>query len=279
MRVWIVVVLCACGSVSEKKPDARVADAPEVDTPIDAPAWTPARLSGLALWLSADHGVTASSNNVVAWADRSTFGNNATQIVTERQPTLVANGIGAHPVIRFNGQNMLQIADSASLQWGTGDFTIEMVASWKNATSAAPGYAMLVSKQTSGTGYPGASLWGNFTVPSLDTVLGAQIDTSNYARSTTNALNDGVVRVLGGRRVGTTLEVRVGGAAAGNATVGSVDVNAVGFPMYIGGQPNGGTAVYQALDGDVAEIVLVKGPLSAADLAELETYLKTKYGL
>lgn len=230
------------------------------------------------MWLSADQGVTASSNSVVAWADRSTAGNNATQTVAQRQPMLVANVLAGHPVIRFNAQNM-QIADAASLQWGTGDFVIEMVASWKNATSATPGYAMLVSKQSTGSGYPGPSLWGNFAAPSLDTVLGSQIDTSNYARSTANALNDGVVRVVGARRTGTTLEVRLGGAAAGSATVGTIDVNATGFPMYIGGQPSGATAVYQALDGDIAEIVLVKGSVSTADLTDLETYLKTKYGL
>jgi hypothetical protein len=280
----LVVVCGACGSVSNTdKPDAKPASAdapPGVDAAPDGmqQPFMPSQLSGLVLWLDANQSVVTSQSKVSTWMDRSNRNNNAGQSVAALQPSLVTGVVNGLPVIRF-ANTALQVTDSATLQWGTDDFALLVVAGYKNATTSGLGYGMFVAKQETPYPYAGPALWGNYTAPSLNTVIGLQADSSGtrYAISTA-AKNDGVIRLYTGRRVGTSLEVRVNGTAQGTATATSVNVSAPGRPLFIGGVP-GTTTVSQALDGDIAEIVAVHGALSDAELTQLETYLKAKYGL
>ena len=53
-----------------------------------------------------------------------------------------------------------------------------------------------------------------------------------------------------------------------------VDVSAPGQVVYLGGSPQ-----MQNLAGEIAEIIAVKGPTSDEDVAAIETYLMTKYGI
>ncbi len=73
-----------------------------------------------------------------------------------------------------------------------------------------------------------------------------------------------------------SLGILVNGADAGAATGAgyAVDVSAPGYIARIGGTQGG-----QDLQGDIAEVIAVQGPLSDQDLQELQTYLMTKYGL
>lgn len=286
-RVGIVVLAAAsgCGSVSGKTPDAAI-DGHSIDSPgmqIDSNgAFTPAQLPGLVLWLDAATGVTTAQSKVSAWADQSGKTNNATQATAAQQPTLVTGVINNHPVVRFDGSTMaMEIADTATLQWGTDDYTIEIVGSWKNAQTA-PG--ILFAKAIYNIApYAGALVWANMMGASTSTSLGAANEsmTGYYVTGGTMGLNDGNPRVYGSRRYGgTNLEVRINGASDQAATTSSaVDVSAVGYPVYLGGHPQSTTSVIQALNGDVAEVVVVHGTLTAAQLGQLETYLKTKYGL
>ena len=280
----LVVVCGACGSVSNTdKPDAKPASAdapPGVDAAPDGmqQPFMPSQLSGLVLWLDANQSVVTSQSKVSTWMDRSGRNHNAGQSVAALQPSLVTGVVNGLPAIRF-ANAALQVTDSATLQWATDDFALLVVAGYKNATTSGLGYGMFVAKQETPYPYAGPALWGNYTAPSLNTVIGLQADSSGtqYAISTA-AKNDGVIRLYTGRRVGTSLEVRVNGTVQGTATATSVNVSAPGRPLFIGGVP-GTTTVSQALDGDIAEIVAVHGALSDAELTQLEAYLKTKYGL
>jgi hypothetical protein len=279
----LLVIVGACGSVaSTDKPDAKPAT-PDAPSGADAAPdgmqqpFMPSQLSGLVLWLDANQSVVTSQGKVTTWMDRSGRNNTAGQSVAALQPSLVTGVVNGLPVVRF-ANTALQVTDSATLQWGTDDFALLVVGGYKNVTTNGLGYGMFVAKQETPYPYAGPALWGNYTAPSLNTVIGMQADSSGsqYAIST-NAKNDGVIRLYTGRRVGTSLEVRVNGTVQGTATATSVNVSAPGRPLFIGGVP--GTPVNQALDGDVAEIVAVHGALSNAELTELEAYLKAKYGL
>jgi len=251
-------------------------------------SWTPGRLSGLVLWLSAGNGVVANNNHVVTWSDQSGNSNNAAQSTTARQPTLVAGVINGRPVVRFDGSMTgLQVTDSSSLQWGTDDFTVEVVASFTNSTTVGNGYALLVAKPntTASPYYPGAGLWANYVVSGVNQpVFGVQLQGGtgySVASPVGTALNDGNPRLYGGRRTGgTNLEARINGAQVG-ATVNptAVDVSEVGYPLFIGAQITSTNTVVEALKGDVAEIVAVRGSLTTSELLELESYLRMKYGL
>ncbi len=81
---------------------------------IDSPS--PANISTLHGWWSADFGVTSDAgNNISQVNDRSGNGRHATQVVGANQPTFVADGgaiFNNRPVMRFNGlTHFLSIAD------------------------------------------------------------------------------------------------------------------------------------------------------------------------
>jgi len=74
-----------------------------------------------------------------------------------------------------------------------------------------------------------------------------------------------------------SLELRVNGVqVAMSSQVGSVDVSNAGAHVGIGSYiSNSG----QNLDGDIAEMIAIKGPVSQNDLTTLEMTLKSKYSL
>jgi hypothetical protein len=268
-------------SVTDATGPSDASDASTADAAAEAEAgpWTPAQLSNLALWLEADMGVTTSSNAVLSWADHSGHGHLATQVLADWRPTIVASALHGHSVVRFDGQNdSLSIVDAASLRWGTGDFVVEVVASFTNATNVGDGYGLLFAKQTAPYPFSGPALWANYAFPSSTTAFVAQLEFGVAVSTQATGLNDGAARVYGARRAGTTLETRLTGILSNASTVASVDVSAPGQFLFIGGQSTS-NGVIQALQGDVAEIVAVGGSVGSADLAKLEGYLKAKYGL
>ncbi len=61
-------------------------------------------VAGLALWVSADSGVTKDASGAVsAWADQSGKGNHLTQTAAVSQPHWIQDGFNGWPVLRFDG--------------------------------------------------------------------------------------------------------------------------------------------------------------------------------
>lgn len=281
VRFAVVAALTACGSVDGNKQDAAVTtDSRNVDgaTTDTAIAFSPLQLSGLALWLDAEKGVVASAGKVSGWMDQSGQGNSAVQLTAARQPTVMTGVINGRAVVRFNGTNsVLMVADAASLQWGTDDFTIAVVGSWTNPMNT---YAAFLTKQAVAYPYVGYAIWANFPQPSSSTKFGFQLDAAtDFMSSNATALNDGTPRLFVSTRTGTKLEIRLGGTSDSVFTASTArDVTAVGASLFIGGHEEG-ASVTQTLAGDIAELIAVRGTLSASDTQKLESYLKTKYAL
>jgi hypothetical protein len=65
-----------------------------------------------------------------------------------------------------------------------------------------------------------------------------------------------------------------------NPSVATTDVSSVGIAAIIGqngyGTPRAG---FQQFNGDIAEMIGVRTTLSATDVANLEQYLKMRYGV
>lgn len=228
-------------------------------------------INGLALWLDAAKGVTKNNQNQVSkWADQSANANDATQGTSSYQPVFNASVINGFPALHFskNSTSSLSIADASSLQWGTGDFVIEIVARFDNsAQNGEFGNFFLKADQTSGVVF-----FANDVFQNDDGLTGA-ID-SNNSVDITSSYSDNTARLYAFRRTGSTLEVRVNGSQVANSSqMGNIDVSAANNPVYIGD--------YQQqvpLDGDIAELVAVKG-ISSQDLQSLEAFLKSKYNL
>lgn len=281
--------------------DASQSDAPQptdaqTDSPIttDASPFDPSTLGGLALWLDANVGITKNNNGISAWADRTTNHNDASQGTAAQRPTFSASAINNLPAVHFNkdaqgqqvGGSMMTIADSASLQWGTGDFYVVIVARFDNDVTtdgAERGEGLFYSKVSSGS----SDIAGVFVVGGIPTVYsstnapanGLTFSTRNQTGdyvTTTNLYDDGTPHAFAMQRASAKLDIRVDGTSIATANSSGFDVSNSGTPVRFGADANGQAL---RLDGDVAEMIAVKGSLSQNDRTSLEAWLKSKYAL
>jgi hypothetical protein len=289
----------ASDSSPSEPSDAVASDSPS--GPSDASSdssspWTPASLSNLVLWLDSTQ-VEADGGVVTRWPDRSSFANNAFPPVDGgTAPTLAAASLGGNPAVHFDGLTSLLdlAADAGSLEWGTSDYLVAVVARHTTPTDAAApdyngnGYGFFFMKQAVNVSpFYGPTIYGGHTHGTIGLFTQtACCSTSAYVTSNDSGVyNDGVARLITARRYAdpdagdaavATLELRVNGAPIGSVTSTEVahDVSAIGYPAHVGGSYN-----HQNIQGDMAEVVAVKGAISPSDLASLESYLRGKYGL
>jgi len=290
---WMIGSLAgsvACGArtelgvIDESWNDAGVtADSSLADTatPHDAAhGFTPRSLNNLVLWLDASQLVKLAPNGeVMAWGDLSSFQNDA-QAATGFAPTLLQNGINDLSSIHFGASNSplsLTINDSTSLEWGTDDFVLAVVARFTNdpqANSAANFYSKSTFLGQAGSG---VEFWGN-VCDLTNTITDGLLMRENYSTGVTAhvAYHDGVARAFLVRRAAGMMELRVNGASvATQSEWGPVDVSAPWTSVLIGAD----WGHYYPIFGDIAEIVGLKGPTSIGDLSALEAYLTAKYAL
>jgi len=235
----------------------------------------------LVLWLNAGALAQANGDKVAVWSDLSTAANHAQQSVDAYRPTYTASAVNGLPAVTFDGlQSHLQLDDTPTLRWGTGDFAILVVA--RGAPSEATN-AMLYQKSNLASPFAGPNFYVNADKPSASRRAQIQLDQSTYT-GTFFGVDDTVPRLFGGTRkvVNTTSELamRLNGVTETMLMRSSVvDIDAPGQPAIIGHNgytPNSG---FQAFEGDIAEICAVKGAMTADELSELESYLMDKYAL
>ena len=199
-------------------------------------AWTPLAIkSQLAFWLDPASLVVDGGTQIGRWQDLSGNGNDAIQGNPAYDPTYNASGINGLPSATFTGPiTFLTILDSPTMQWSTDDFVVLAVV---RATASAT-EAMLYQK-TGPPPYNGASLYLNQDKPSASTLAAAQVSGSIYVTSVPPPATfvDGSVHLVGARRSGLTLEIRVDGAVSNSlnsAAVAATDVSVAGVNAYIG---------------------------------------------
>jgi hypothetical protein len=273
-----------------------------------AAAWTPASLTGLVLWLDGHTGLSTLDGGVdggdagadagppVQWLDQSGNGNNALGYGPAIHPT----ALDGQPAVHFGGSDYLLVQDSTTLDWGTNDFVLAVVV--QHTTFEDGGgfsYGTLYSKQIYDTApYVGVGLFAN--IPGGTSSILEQLDEFGPTEVTSGGTgyNDGTPFVVVIHRAGNPSDGGVeGGTDGGDAAtapttasmsmlINAVDagfasgtgyaenVDSVGYPARIGGTQGG-----QNLNGDIAEVIAIEGPVSAGDLANLQAYLISKYGL
>lgn len=226
---------------------------------------------------------------ISVWIDRTANGNDAIADTQRPHRELIADSHTLGEVI-FDGHAMMTIADSPTLQWGTDDYTIEVVASYVN--DAGPGVASracLYEKTSTVEPFYGVSFTGNAPLlggaaPPLVSAISSSIATSasgadprTNVAGKTMGVNNGAFHLFGTRRTAVrTLEVRLDGIIS---NVDPADVSAAGQPVHIGGVPGPTGGATDLLTGRIAEIIAIHGPITDTELARLEAYLKGKYGI
>ncbi len=254
------------------------------DSAADAAVFSPLDFgSRLVLWLDSsqlltlyDAGIDAAPG-VDGWGDLSTEKNNAHLFSGTPQEVSGDAGLNGHPVVLLDNNSIFAIPESTSLIWGTGDFSLYVV--FANE-SALDNFSLIAGKYDQTAPFPGPNLYANYFTPGPSTKIAARIDSTHYTlEADDSGSNDDKFRMVGMRRSGVKLELRIDGVStssddAGYSDGGAIDVTAPDASFYVGGRPIGAP-----MSGRVAEVIGVKGTLSDADVSALEAYLKTKYGL
>jgi hypothetical protein len=258
--------------------DSTVADAP-TDAVMEASMMDVADASAPServLWLDAAKGISLDGQSrVTKWADQTAFANDAAQADPNYRPTVLASAINGLPAIHFvlgmTGRQLI-IPDALSFRWGTGDFIVAMVARWDNNPDGGLQYAAGGLFGKSGTNVTVTMLGGTLGNPGL---IGATNPNSPIVKLA--PYNDLKARLVAIRRTGMTLELRVNGVVEASQQLPLDDIDQATDPVEIGAA--GSNAGAFQLDGDVAEIIAIRGTMTATELSTLESGLVTKYAL
>jgi hypothetical protein len=233
--------------------------------------WTPAKLTGLAIWLDGARGLTfGAGTNVTQWADQS--GNQNFAATKSAAGTIVAEALDGGVNRMHFAAGQMEIADDKTIQWGAAnDVVIAVVGGFTN-TSSGYIYEKLTAFDAGGDAF-GLTLNGGAVSKSFCVGNDYQLLTT----ATGGPFNDGAARVMTLRRLnsGATLEARVNGVVT-SGTVTAYDVSSPGKPAHLGTPSFGG----QQLSGTISELVAVSHvTISDQDVGALESYLAAKYGI
>lgn len=223
-------------------------------------AWTPASLGSLVAWYDASDAatITSSAGRVSQWADKSGNARHVTQSDSSLRPS---TGIRA-----LNGRNVIDFAISPTPQgmWSAtgltiGSATVAVVAKFDAIRTDG---SVIVALRNGGGYAPAAKSSPNqWWVKGTSSMTGAGVtapDLSSFCATTILNGSSSILRVNGIQQL------------SGNAGTTTGD--------RIGISSHNGTDSSYGIDGFVAEVVIVPNALTGADLINLETYLKSKWG-
>lgn len=255
-------------------PDASVKDVSVPDTSVipdaivaDAAPFTPKAVAGLALWLDPNAGVvTEASGQVSAWADQ-------TGTITVLQPNganqPTNHRVNSKPVLLFGRTAWLGAAVGTKLDFGTGDVLVEVVCA---VDDPGQGYTTVLYKVPAyaleGLAYVGLQM---YALGGAGKAAGG-LDQENLALTAASGNTaDGRLHVLGFRRAGTRISLRVDGAEVASRVIATRNVDNTAL-LKVGG------GVYSSRNS-LADVIIYKGSVTDLEMTAVETYLKLKNGI
>lgn len=236
--------------------------------------------SNLRVWLESTDNVIYSGTspfNVSTWSHVQPLGTNNALTVSGRNPSYVASGptFVNKPYLQFNQpqEDIMSIAYNGNLDFSANGFTIYLVGSittWNTLSFylAHTNDAVL----TQG--------WGFFYINNkLRFFVNNWNNVNNYLEINANALNQrALFKFTWNKSVMTGSYRQLGNTVAGSKAFTGPYTNPSGYPLTIMSLPGGTTSINDT-SGDIAAVVMYNGVLNAADEAQVETYLRSKYNI
>ena len=214
---------------------------------------SPASVAGLDLWLDASYiGGLNNGDNITAWPDRSSAGNNPTVNVAPNYYTNVINGL---PAVRFTSGDYL----TTSLSADGAEQTMFVVCKISSAAVTNPIF--------NSSGSNGLQLYIASGKPTVAKRGAAELYQYGTAMNTTT-----FHYVRGAYTDSGNLAVAGFDGTVGNAATA---LSLTGGNTYVIGN-NGGVHYFV---GDICELIHFSAYLSAANITIVENYLKGKYAL
>lgn len=229
----------------------------------------PSDLTNLELWLRPDD---LSAGTLTTWPDDGPNAHTITQATASQRPTVVANQLNGHAVVRFDGtDDYLEGGDILDLRTNSKSIIVVGLA---NTTGDEPFVSKTLFASVSGryslTYFATSTLYSLFQNNAGNQIAQGSDTPGSYALYT--AIID--------RGTGNNDVYRDGSLVDNHSfTPESVDLN-TSFRFLIGGYNNAGDTGEQfTLDGDIAEVVVYDRALSASEQQQIENYLNTKYNI
>jgi hypothetical protein len=223
----------------------------------------------LALWLDAADITAAADGPVSDWPDRSFAANAASQSTVDRQPILITNALGSLPAVRFDGSNDRLDLFSNLFANSNYPLTLFVVATTTSENTHVLGTGSSGAGFLSTYGSGLALLDGRPTVKTINNGSGLLLRSGTVAAGANPRVLTARI-VNGDSTIWTNCAESRSYSAATNAypytrsTIGASD----------GSGSNGSR---DALDGDVAEIIVYGRALSNDEIDEVSDYLSAKY--
>ena len=217
----------------------------------------------LELWLQADQGLGLdTSGRVAQWWDMSGNGRHAVQSSSSSRPSLTGTTPAGTPILHFDGGDFLETTD---LNDPSGLFKLD--GSPKTLIVLGKGEGLIagnrgITSQRFYAGIDSASDKGWYGLGISNSTVGAALDTEAFHIFA--LLDEG----------GNQGRLLVDGTAVFDGGFGGTTLTDVAFDI---GRAGGGMNV--TFNGDIAEVLLFDGVLSASELQEVRSYLYAKYNL
>lgn len=215
---------------------------------------------------------------VSTWLDAT--GNNNTAVAAPG-PLPIQNGINGRPAVRFDGAHHMTLADSPTLQLGTDDFLLAVVAMWEERDT--PQSHIVFAKQLAADPFTGPAVMANHAFrpgdptdrsTSVAVLLGDGTKASSVAVRAVPAPDAGKPHLVVLRRSGGLVELRVDRTSKGTKTFDpSLDASAIGASALLGGDGQAG----RYLTGYIGQVVLYRGAVSTRELGGIEGGLHNRW--
>lgn len=247
----------------------------------------PIQLSGCALWLRADLGVTLNGSTVSAWANQGTAGGSVTQGTAASQPTWSATGgPNSKAGLSFDGGDWLT-SDLAASAWAflhSANSTVFVV--WKTTSANPNAYFGVLSTASSGTQDRGFALFydDRSGLSRNDRLIaninngGANVALVLTANNAFTAATWGVAEtVFAYQDAGSDLIVLANGTSVGTSeSAVATSASAPQGPLELGRLVSDTSS---RLIGSIAEAIAFNRTLTAAERAQVRRYLSQRYAI
>ena len=231
---------------------------------------SPRDIPGLVLWLNAEDEVFAPNAKMPVWADRSGYGNHATQTVVNAQPVFVANAVNGLPAVRFTRSAQQQFFLPVSAFNGLPslrDVSIFIVCRWNGAA-------------TSGLfGMWGSNANSHFEISDGNGELRlriAALDNFRSANTVTRGAWGQVAGVMNSAGDAPFASMYYDGLLRNSLVKDPGPVALASHTTMAIGNSDSNTRFF---DGDMAEVLIFNRALSAAEREAVGRYLANRYRL
>lgn len=235
--------------------------------------FAPTDIAGLELWLDAQDAatITITGSGVSQWDDKSGNSNDVAQATDADRPTEVTvNGKNA---IFFDDSDLLELASASVTGLDGPDITVYVV--YSKEYTEADNWPGMVSRSntvwTAGWRLAAGQAAGTSIRASVANYLADFVDDSTDIASGSDAFK---VAHFEFENTAPLLELFIDGTSSGTDASGSIAT--AGLDLVVGNGDNTGS---YAFEGDIGEVLVFSGVLSAGDKTSLHAYLESKWGV